>query len=192
VPPVARLLQMLLVAVQRSGETAKMKWSDLELPSDWQTSLNLAGGWWTIPGTETKNGRTHRVWLTATAMSLLREAKAAAPDSKWVFASQTQTAANVGARSKKAMASLRRMNAIDFDATRHDLRRTGVVGMRAAGVTRAIVEMVVNHAGAGGPISHYDHYEGAEEKRTALTKWEQRLTAILAADGSKKVVPFAR
>jgi hypothetical protein len=61
--------------------------------------------------------------------------------------------------------------------------------MRAAGVTRAIVEMVVNQGGAGSPISHYDH-EGADEKRTALTNVPD-LNAVLSdldGDGTDEIV----
>jgi integrase len=188
---VARLLQFLLVTAQRSTETANMRWADVELPDDWQTNEQLTGAWWTIPATETKTNREHRVWVSLPGLRLLREARAAAGNSEWVWASETRSSANVGIRSKRALAALRRAEAIKFDARRHDLRRTAATAMRAARVAREDVEMVLNHVGGSGAIMSYDHYTGSDEKQRALDVWALRLTAILA-DDKAKVLPFAR
>jgi integrase len=170
--PVARLLQFLLVSAQRSGETAAMRWDDVD----------FAGKQWKIPGTQTKNGRTHIVPLGPTALSLLKEAQSAVnnspkkaqsavkdKDSPFVFASLAQPKSHVGHRSKRAMKALKRAKQITFDATRHDLRRTAVDGMRRSRVSRDVVALVLNHElqSGGAATGHYDHYEGEREKREA-------------------------
>jgi integrase len=106
---VARLLQTLLVCGQRSGETAAMRWHDLEIPADWQTDRR-AVAWWQIPREQTKNKRGHRVFLTTAAVELLRECKAAAPESEFVFGRGASGGrAHVGLRSRRAMPELARL-----------------------------------------------------------------------------------
>jgi len=51
----AALLKVRLLTAQRGGEVAHMRWADVDLQS----------GWWTIPGSDTKNGEPHRVPLVA-------------------------------------------------------------------------------------------------------------------------------
>jgi integrase len=71
-----------------------MRWADIDLHS----------GWWTIPGTDTKNGEPHRVPLVAAAIEII---KAQEPDEKrrgvYVFTGNGE--ATVVHRAKKAPAA---------------------------------------------------------------------------------------
>ena len=103
---------------------------------------DFAYGWWTIPGTKTKNGKPHRVPLTTAALALLAEARAegSGPDG-WVFAAQRggsnrYQATNVMSRLRHA--------GLTGNYTRHDLRRTVATGMTKLGVARATVAQVLN------------------------------------------------
>ena len=58
--PTRTALRLLLVTAQRRGELARAQWKDI----DFETAL------WTIPAEHAKNGRTHRVPLSATALEL--------------------------------------------------------------------------------------------------------------------------
>jgi integrase len=58
-------LKLRLLAAQRGGELQSMEWSKLDLDS----------GWWTIPGSRTKNGLTHRVFLTTQSLRIIEEAR---------------------------------------------------------------------------------------------------------------------
>ena len=68
-PPIssmlARGLQLMLRTALRGGEVFTMEWGDVD----------DASGWWTIPGTKTKNGTTHRVPLTQAALALITAAR---------------------------------------------------------------------------------------------------------------------
>jgi len=57
----AALLKVRLLTAQRGGEVAHMRWADVDLQS----------GWWTIPGSDTKNGEPHRVPLVADAIEIV-------------------------------------------------------------------------------------------------------------------------
>ena len=63
-PILARGLQFMLRTAQRGGEVFTMERGDVD----------EASGWWTIPGTKTKNGTMHRVPLTQAALALITEA----------------------------------------------------------------------------------------------------------------------
>jgi integrase len=56
---VCRALKMILVTAQRPSEVVGMHVHELD------------GCWWTIPSSRAKNGKTHRVYLTKTALDLI-------------------------------------------------------------------------------------------------------------------------
>ena len=171
-PALAAVLKARLLTAQRGGEVARMRWSDLDLVT----------GWWTIPGTFTKNGEPHRVPLTADVLALIQ---AHAPDAdtpdterpEYVFVGRVGVA--VLDRAKKAPAIIAKL--LKFDFRGHDLRRTAATKMAEAGIPREHIARVLNHV-EGGPRATkvYDRYSYDQEKRTALEAWARRLTAILA------------
>ncbi len=61
----AGIMKLRLLTAQRGAEVMSMEWSELELDT----------GWWSIPGEKTKNGLSHRVYLTAPAVAIIREMK---------------------------------------------------------------------------------------------------------------------
>jgi integrase len=67
--PVRAWLRLRLLTAQRGGEVLRIRWSDVDLVSKW----------WTIPSEMAKNKLSHRVPLNPTAVTLLRELRAAAP-----------------------------------------------------------------------------------------------------------------
>jgi integrase len=60
---VKQALRLVLVTAQRPGEILGMHSSEID------------GNWWTIPAERTKNGKTHRVYLTETALDLIGDLK---------------------------------------------------------------------------------------------------------------------
>ncbi|HIJ86930.1 MAG TPA: site-specific integrase [Desulfuromonadales bacterium] len=59
-------LKLILITAQRPGEVTGMHTSEID------------GQWWTIPAERSKNGKEHRVYLTATALEIITEAIAQA------------------------------------------------------------------------------------------------------------------
>jgi integrase len=185
-PMMARGLQLMVRTGQRAGEVFGMRWADVD-----ETS-----GWWTIPGTKTKNGKTHRVPLTAAALALLAEARVnstpksviSGPDG-WVF--EAQRGGSNRWQAANVVSRLRHAGLLTGDYTRHDLRRTVATGMAQLGTTRAVLSHVLNHTD-GGPSATavYDRYDYDGEKKTALEAWGRHLDALLTGRPSR-VVPFA-
>jgi integrase len=177
----AAVLQVRLLTAQRGGEVARMRWSDVDLD----------GGWWTIPGADTKNGEPHRVPLTADSVAIVR-AQAPKNDTDrqtYVFAGQGGT--SVMARAKKAPALVARTLGIEFHG--HDLRRTAATRMAESGISREHIAFVLNHVQGGARATKvYDRYGRDTEKRIALEAWERTLRRILTGAQSTDVVPFTR
>lgn len=68
----AKALQFLALTAARSGEVRGMTWDEIETstPANSANSANPVGVW-TVPASRMKNGREHRVPLTAEAVALL-------------------------------------------------------------------------------------------------------------------------
>jgi integrase len=172
-PALAAVQKMRLITGQRGGEVVRMRWTDLDLEA----------GWWTVPAEHSKNGHPHRVPLTNLALRIIGE-QPRAGDSAWVFTGREGRL--VDARVRKAGAALSRV--LGFEFRSHDLRRTAATRMAAAGVPREHISRVLNHV-QGGPASArvYDRYSYDAEKRSALERWADRLTAIVEGKTAKVV-----
>ncbi len=179
-PALAALLKVRLLTGQRGGEVARMRWRDVD----------LVAGWWTIPGTDTKNGEPHRVPLVKGAIAII-EAQVRDDDPKeFVFVGE---GASVLDRAKKAPAAIVRV--LDLDFRGHDLRRTAATRMAAAGVPRDHIARVLNHVEGGARSTRvYDRHSYDQEKRNALEAWARTLTQILEGSLNKggSVVPMRR
>jgi hypothetical protein len=70
------------------------------------------------------------------------------------------------------------------DARHHDTRRVIQTNMAELGVAPHVADMILNHAVKGTPKSraHYDMYHYVPEKRDALSRWVERLAAVLGHD----------
>jgi integrase len=160
---------VMLLTAQRCGEVCQMQWSEVD----------LATGWWAIPGEVSKNHDPHRVPLTSTVLEILeRRASAKNADDRYVFSNHRH--ACVADRAKKAAAILCN-GGVSFHFRAHDLRRTAASYMGEAGVDRFHIAHVLNHRS----VTHstvtaiYDRYRYDKEKRAALEKWAEVLTEIV-------------
>ena len=82
---IKKALKLILVTGQRPGEVVGMN------------SKEIKGRWWTIPGSKTKNGRKHEVYLTDLALELIGDIKGRS----YIFPSPLNTAIKAKQKSKK-------------------------------------------------------------------------------------------
>jgi integrase len=180
--PLAAVQKMRLLTAQRGGEVIKMRWTDVDLLT----------GWWVIPGSDTKNGRPHRVPLVPKAVEIIRSQEPTPPDRHGEFVFVGRGNASLEDRAKKAGAAIARVLGVDFRS--HDLRRTAATRMAEAGIPRDHIAKVLNHV-EGGPSATrvYDRYSYDAEKRMALEAWARNLTAIVEKKpAAAEVVPIRR
>jgi integrase len=161
------MFKLRLITAQRGAEVANMRWTDLD----------LATGWWTIPGEVAKNGLSHRVPLSKMALDQILMLKDKTGKEPWVFASPTRKGQHIASIGKAAG---RMQDASGVDFVMHDLRRTAASYMTGMGINRLVVSKILNHV-ESGVTRVYDRHSYDAEKRQALDAWAQRLEEILSA-----------
>lgn len=177
---VAIALQLAAVTLQREGEIAGMRLSE----------LNLDQGLWLLPEERTKGRRPHLVPLPPRALELIKQALEVAAligPSEFVFPAPL----GGGLKALRAtelshgMAVARERIKV-AGATVHDLRRTGSTALTSEriGVSPFIRSKVLGHSsdtGGGAAVSvvHYDANDYVAEKRRALGAWTDLLMAIV-------------
>jgi integrase len=154
-PKLNPALKLILLSGQRPGEVEHMH------PD------HIAGGWWTLPGAPvaeinwpgTKNGQSHRLWLSEPVQALLPE----------LFASRRK---RLDAAMKDICAELEAPR-----ATPHDLRRTFSSAVTRLGFGRDAMNRVTNHR-EGGISDVYDQYEYADENRKIMETVARHFVAL--------------
>jgi integrase len=167
--PYGSLFKMLLVLGQRSGETRKMKWADLD--------ENI----WTIPKEDTKANRRHHVPLPNLALEILTHRKSLSTG-PFVFESPLDNQSPIQWLQNKAGDSFKAAKV--EDARLHDLRRTAASFMAELGTSRIVVGKVLNHKGLAGDstvTAIYDRHDYMTEKREALDTWNHKLYKLISS-----------
>jgi integrase len=172
---VRRALRLTLVTAQRPGEVIGMHASE------------IADKWWTIPREKTKNGKSHRIYLTELALELIGplesidletgETKAIG----FIFPCPHKTKEKPIQEGAMGYAVRRNINTSKFSVTKftpHDLRRTAVTHLARLKVPLEWRERIVNHLPKELDAT-YNLYEYDEEKEAAMKKWGEELLRIL-------------
>lgn len=157
--------RLLLLTAQRPGEVMSMRWDDIQDRT-----------WWVIPGEVAKNGESNRVPLSPQALRVLDQLRPYTGGSEWVLESPykpgfhltTIKTANNGILARTGMRHW----------TPHDLRRTAASKMRSLGVSRQVVQAILNHKDRS-VTAIYDRYSLDPEKTGALALWGQRVEDLV-------------
>jgi integrase len=174
-------LKLLLVTAQRRGEITAARWPHF----DFDNAI------WTIPAELSKNGREHKVPLSALAIQILTKLRGITGARPYVLASQHSIMKPDQSYSERVLSRAVRENEEHFGIahfTPHDLRRTAASAMTGIGVPRLHVEKVLNHT-LSDIAEVYDRHDYFEEKKIALTRWADHLTAVLS-NKKPKIVPL--
>ena len=160
------VLKFLLVTGQRNGEVAGAKWEEFDMRTKW----------WIIPGTRTKNKKSHQVFLTPMVIDVLGQIKRHG----WVFPASKDKhiaprAVSLAIRNNSEKRTKQKPAYGDFfkvgQFVPNDLRRTAAAMMAEAGVDEAPIAKVMNQAPSGRSRD--------PEIRQALEIWEKKLQTIL-------------
>lgn len=126
------------------------------------------GHYWVVPGSASKNGREHRVWLSSLALAQLE--------------------VHPWAVRREAVQKWLKVNVGGWTA--HDLRRTFSTRLNDMGVAPFVVEKMLNHT-FDGVMAVYNHASYEAERRSALDAWSEWLSH-LAWSHDASVVPLRR
>ena len=160
----AAAFRLMLLTAQRSGEVLSMRWRDIE-----------DGEWWVVPAEVAKNGEANRVYLSPQVQAILRNLKTETGSSEWVFASGRKAGHHLTTVKTANQGILRRQGMKHW--TPHDLRRTAASRMSESGVSRLVLQAILNHKDRS-VTAVYDRYGQDREKREALCAWGRRVEGI--------------
>ena len=197
------ILKLALLTGQRVGEICGICKGEID------------GNWWTIPAERTKNGVTHRVHLTKSALDVLTEQvgdyyfpspKNGLPDENGVpqYCHIDENAVAYAIRrnlknykprrpikgktvSMVKVAEDRKMEMEHF--TPHDLRRTCATFLAQLGCSDEVIDAVLNHKKTG-VIKIYNRHKYDLEKQKALEAWERKLLCIITGNKTN-VIPIS-
>lgn len=165
--PFAQYMHLLILTMQRRGEVAGMRWSEID----------LATGVWTLPAKRAKNANSHTVPLAPLALDILKSTPRFL-GSDLVFTTNGTTPISGFGRLKQR---LDLAVGTDVDDWRlHDIRRTVATNMAMLGIAPHIIEAILNHRTGivSGVAAIYNRHAYLDEKREALEQWADQLTRL--------------
>jgi integrase len=164
--PFGSLLKLLLLLGARLNEVAGMRRSEI---SD--------DGTWTIPGTRTKNHRTHILPLAPLARDVLGEVQPI-HGVDLIFTTTGKTPVSGWSKTKRRLDGVMKIPPWRL----HDLRRTAATGMAEIGIPPHILEAVLNHVSGAkaGVAGVYNRSLYTSEKKAALERWAVHIAGLVA------------
>ncbi len=159
-----RIVRLSLLTGQRRGEAAQLR------------AEYVAGAVCTFPAAITKNGREHSFPLAPMALELVGSCRT---NAIYILTGTEKPFNNYGA----AKAALDKASGVT-GWTLHDLRRSVATKMAGdLGIAPHVIERILNHiTGTLSPLARvYNRATFHKEMAEALTAWETRLAALIAA-----------
>lgn len=151
---------------QRPYEISISQWDSV----DWKTKTLL------ITSDVSKNKREHLIPLTDSALSELETIQQLTANlkSNYIFPLSKDGKRPIRTDSlAQAIGYFRKYHPDFKHFTARDLRRTCKTLMGEIGISKEIRDRIQNHALNDVSSKHYDRYDYLNEKRVALTKWEE-------------------
>jgi integrase len=184
-PNIKSLLRFMLITARRRSEALLINAAEIDRGQKI----------WLLPADRVKNGKDFLLPLPPMALEILDEIGADLNTGYFFRSSRTGQPYQGRSidhacrdlflprhRNKKKDAPkppLARMEPI----TPHDLRRSAATNMRAIGISRENVKLVLGHTETDVLGRHYDKYDGLQEKRRALQLWTKYLAGLLNSNG---------
>jgi len=159
-------LRLQLLTGTRIGEVAGATWSEFDIEK----------GVWIIPAARTKNGRELCLPLPTTALQLIKNLPR---NTNYLFPIRRGGTGHIRVDSLgKHLSQNMAVFGVSAPFRTHDLRRTMATNLAELGISRTVIDAVLNHT-EQGVIAIYDRHSYFAEKRQALEAWAERLSQIV-------------
>jgi integrase len=163
----ANILRLLLLTGARKSEALTAKWADLDLTS----------GIWTKPHTRTKQGREHRVPLSAPACMLLAGIERGG--SEFVFPGRYGDHRATVEKAWRRICKATRITGLRV----HDLRHSYASHLASAGIGLHVIGALLGHS---NPTTTHRYAHLMDDPLRAAT---ERVGAIIGGKPSGEIVP---
>ncbi|HEX5182070.1 MAG TPA: tyrosine-type recombinase/integrase [Allosphingosinicella sp.] len=171
--PFGPALKLLLLTGQRRNEV---------FDAD-RAEFDVRAKLWTISRERAKNGATHLVPLSSSALAIVKELLKDQRSEKLLPARGNWDMSPSG--FSKAMRRIRESLEEEIGRpvphwTLHDLRRTLATGLQRLGVRLEVTEAVLNHLSGSrsGIVGVYQRHNYFHEKKAALAAWEREVKRL--------------
>jgi integrase len=154
-----------------------------------ELALKEAVPLWTLPASRAKGGRDVPRPLPRMALEIVRRRLAAAPDSRFVFASPFNSSQPIIPQAPtRAVKRAADRGLIPAGFTPHDLRRTCRTFWAKLGLSETVAKKLLGHAPPRTDVTAavYDQYGYVVEMQTALLRWERHLARLLEVPASQR------
>lgn len=137
---------------------------------------------WTLPKERAKGNRDVPRPLPSQALGLIQRRLEVVGNGRFVFASPTDPEQPLTPRApSRALQRARQRNLMPAGVTPHDLRRTCRSELARLGVPEIVAKKILGHAPPRSDVTAhvYDQYEYIAEMLDALTRWQDRIAALV-------------
>jgi integrase len=168
-------LHLLVVTMVRKSELIESEWSEFDLDE----------GVWRIPAERMKKNREHWVYLSAQAVSMLRELRTLSHSQRFVFPMRRGYEDRPIAKSTLNQA----VRAMESDVQHfviHDFRRTASTHLHEMDQSSGAIEKALAHS-INGIKGVYNRAEYATQRRKIMQLWADFVDAQIA-EGKKVVI----
>lgn len=148
-----------------------------------RAEFNVEAKLWTISGERAKNGATHLVPLSPSALTIVKDLLKDRRSDKLLPARGNWDMSPSG--FSKAIRRIRESPEEEMGHpvphwTLHDLRRTLATGLQRLGVRLEVTEAVLNHLSGSrsGIVGVYQRHNYFHEKKSALAAWEREVSRL--------------
>jgi integrase len=175
-----RIVRLLMLLGARRAEIGGLKW---------RSEVDFDRGTVTIAGERTKNHRALTLALPPLALDILRSVPRH-DGSDSVFTAAGNGFSSWSSQTRALKDRIRTATGKPLPAwTLHDIRRSVATHMAEIGVQPHIIEAILNHVSGHkrGVAGIYNQASYRGEIATALLRWSEHLTAIIAGRKSKVV-----
>lgn len=173
-------LHLLVVTMVRKSELIESEWSEFDLDE----------GVWRIPAERMKKDREHWVYLSAQAVSMLRELRTLSHSQRFVFPMRRGYEDRPIAKSTLNQA-VRAMGSNVQHFVIHDFRRTASTHLHEMGHSSDAIEKALAHS-IKGIKGVYNRAEYADERRKISQLWANFVDAQIAEEKKVVIGNFAR
>ena len=167
-------LHLLMLTMVRKTQLTEARWQEIDFDNEI----------WTIDGDRMKKNKTQIVALSIQAVEMLKELKALASGSEWVFPSRNTPKKPISATSLNHA-----IRTLDLDIQQfviHDFRRTASTHLHEAGFNSDWIEKCLAHE-IGGIRGVYNKAEYANQRREMLQWWANFVDAQIE-EGRKVII----
>ncbi|MEC8328126.1 MAG: tyrosine-type recombinase/integrase [Pseudomonadota bacterium] len=167
------LILWQLHTMTRPKEAARARWSDIDLEEKV----------WTIPASEMKRNREHKVPLTDSAIALLNSQKVTSYEQEFVFPGERDKSSHISTYT--ANAAIKRSLNYKGKLVAHGLRAIASTALHEHGFESMLIEACLSHVDKNETRASYMRSDFLEQRRPIMEWWSKYIEQAGMAHQSK-------